>query len=58
MIKSWLISLLVLILLIGAYYINLFEWLAGTSAMIIGAVLVLGMLVVAFFVLGNPLKDK
>ena len=56
MIKSWLISLFILLLLIGAYYINLFEWLAGTSAMLIGVGLVVVMLGVAFFVLGNPLK--
>lgn len=44
MLKSWFISLFVLILLALAYYINLFDWLATGYAMWLGIVLVAIML--------------
>lgn len=58
MLKSWFISLFVLILLALAYYINLFEWLASGHAMWLGIALVAIMLILAFIILGNPLKEK
>lgn len=58
MLKSWFISLFVLILLALAYYINLFDWLATGHAMWLGIVLVAIMLLLAFIILGNPLKEK
>lgn len=56
MIKSGLISLLVLILLIGAAYIGIFDWAATNGAMWFGLLLVAVMLLVAFLVLGSPFK--
>lgn len=58
MLKSWFISLFVLILLAFAYYINLFDWLATGHAMWLGIVLVAIMLLLALIILGNPLKEK
>ena len=58
MLKSWFISLFILILLALAYHIRLFEWLASGSAMWIGIGLVVIMLILAFVILGNPLKEK
>jgi len=58
MLKSWFISLFILILLALAYHIKLFEWLASESAMWIGIGLVVIMLILAFVILGNPLKEK
>lgn len=48
MLKSWFISLFVLILLALAYHINLFDWLATGYAMWLGIVLVAIMLLLAF----------
>lgn len=58
MLKSWFISLIVLILLALAYYVNLFDWLASGHAMWLGIALVAIMLLLAYIILGNPLKDK
>lgn len=56
MIKSGLISLLVLLLLAGAVYFGVFDWIASSGAMWLGISMVAIMLVVAFFVLGSPIK--
>ena len=56
MIKSGLISLLVLIVLFGAIYIGVFDWIASSSAMWFGLFLVATMFLIAFFVLGSPFK--
>ena len=58
MLKSWLITLIVLFLLAAAYYFRLFDWLAGAQAKWLGFILVIIMLALAFIILGNPLKKK
>lgn len=55
MFKSMLISLLVVLLLFLAYYVNLFGWLASGGAFRTALVLVIIVLVAAFKILGNPL---
>lgn len=58
MIKSWLISLLIILFFVLAYKINLFTILSSKSMFILASV-VLGMaLIAAFIILGNPLKGK
>lgn len=50
--------MIVLLLLALAYYVNLFDWLATGHAMWLGIALVVIMLILAFIILGNPLKEK
>lgn len=50
--------MIVLLLLALAYYVNLFDWLASGHAMWLGIALVVIMLILAFIILGNPLKEK
>ncbi len=56
MFKSWLITILVVLLLMVAYYFDLFKLLATDGAFILGLILVAVALITAFFILGNPLK--
>lgn len=58
MMKSWLITILAVLLLVLAYYLNIFKLLATNSAMIIGIVLFIGVFAAAFFILGNPLANR
>ena len=58
MLKSGLISLLVFILIYIAVHFNIFAWIAGASAKILGIGLVLIVLIVARILLGNPLKNR
>ena len=56
MLKAWLVSFLVLLLLGAAIYAGIFDWLAGGTAKLISLGLVGATLIVAFFILGSPLK--
>ena len=56
MLKSGLISLFVLLLLIIVAHLGLFELLASTQALWLGIGTVVFMLIIAFLVLGNPIK--
>ena len=56
MLKAWLVSFLVLLLLGAAIYAGIFDWLARGTAKLISLGLVGATLIVAFFILGNPLK--
>lgn len=56
MLKAWLVSFLILLLLGAAIYAGIFDWLAGGTAKLISLGLVGATLIVAFFILGNPLK--
>lgn len=58
MLKAWFVSLLVLLLLAAAIYLNVFEWLASESARLIGLGAVGIVLIAAFLVLGNPLRKQ
>lgn len=58
MFKSWLITILAVLLLAAAYYFNLFGLLATKGALILGLILVAGVLLAAFFILGNPLANR
>lgn len=58
MLKAWFVSLLVLLLLAAAIYLNVFEWLASGSARLLGLFAVGIVLIVAFFVLGNPFRKQ
>ena len=58
MLKAWFVSLLVLLLLAAAIYLNVFEWLASGSARLIGLGAVGIVLIAAFLVLGNPLRKQ
>lgn len=58
MFKSWLITILVVLLLAAAYYLDLFGFLATKGAFILGLILVAGVLTAAFFILGNPLTNR
>ncbi len=54
MIKSWLITFLVLILFIAAFYVDLFGILASSGAFYTALGLVIIALVAAVKILGNP----
>ncbi len=54
MIKSWLITFLVLALLAIAYFLNIFEWIGSRSATITAAVMLIAALTAAVIILGNP----
>lgn len=56
MLKSWLITFVVLFLLVIAYKINLFGLLASAGFRIAAFVMVSVALATAVVVLGNPLK--
>lgn len=58
MIKAWLVSFLVLLLIGAAIYLGVFNWLASGYAKLVGIGAVGLMLVIAFFILGNPLKQR
>ncbi|MBR2033095.1 MAG: hypothetical protein IKA03_00300 [Alphaproteobacteria bacterium] len=58
MIKSWLISLVVFLLIGLAIYLNIFEWLASSSASIIGGTFLIVILIIARIVLGSPFKKN
>lgn len=54
MLKSWLINILIVLALVGAYYTDLFGLMASAGAFWIGLFLVGGVLIAAFVILGNP----
>ncbi len=56
MLKSWLITFVVLFLLVVAYKINLFAFFASSGFRIAAFVMVGAALTAAVIVLGNPLK--
>lgn len=56
MLKAWLISLLVLLLLAAAIYLGIFDWLATGNARLVGLGAIGIALIAAFLVLGNPLR--
>ncbi len=58
MLKAWLVSFLVLLLLAVAVYFDLFDWLASGGARLIGAGAVGIALIAAFLVLGNPFRKQ
>lgn len=58
MLKAWFVSLFILLLLAAAIYLNLFGWLASASARLLGLIAVGIVLVVAFFILGNPFQKQ
>ena len=58
MIKSGVITLFVLLLLAGAVYFGVFDWIASSSATWLGILMVAVMLIIAFFVLGSPFKTN
>lgn len=56
MMKSWLISVLVVLVFVFAYYTDLFALLASEGALITALILVSVMLLLALKVLGNPFR--
>ncbi len=56
MLKAWLISFFVLLLLAAAIYLGIFDWLATGSARLVGLGAIGIALIAAFLVLGNPLR--
>ncbi len=58
MLKSWLASLFILLLLGAAIYFDVFSWLAGNQARVFGLVLLGLVLAAAFLILGNPFKSR
>ncbi len=54
MLKSWLISFLILMALALAVYLGVFDWLASGGAKIVGIISVLATLIAAWIVLGKP----
>lgn len=54
--KSWLISLLIVLILAGVYYTEIFALLAGQGALITALVFVVIVLLAALKVLGNPFR--
>lgn len=56
MMKSWLISLLIVLGLAGAYYTDIFGLIAGRGALITALVFVIIVLLAALKVLGNPFR--
>ena len=58
MLKAWFVSLFVLLLLFGAIYLGLFDWLASGSARLIGLAAVGIVIAAAFLVLGNPFRKQ
>ncbi len=54
MIKSWLITFLVLILFAAAFYVDLFGLIASKGAFYTALVLVIIALLAAIKILGNP----
>lgn len=56
MMKSWLITVVILLGLVGAYYLNLFQWLASQGALITALILMAVVLTAAFIILGNPFR--
>ena len=56
MIKSWLITIAVLLAFVAAYPLNLFSLLASRGIRITALILVLMAFLLAFKVLGNPFR--
>lgn len=56
MLKSWLVTILILAALAGAYYLDLFGLLASRGAFITASVLVAAGLLAALKILGNPFR--
>ena len=58
MLKSWFIGTGFLIVMWLLYYFNILQWFSSDYAIILGLVLVIGILIAAFIILGNPFKDQ
>lgn len=58
MLKAWFVSLFILLLLAAAIYLGIFDWFASGSAHLVGLGAIGIVLVVAFFVLGNPFRKQ
>lgn len=56
MLKSWIISIAIVLVLAGAYYSNLFGWLASSGALITAIILVLAAIAAALKILGSPFR--
>ncbi len=56
MFKSMLVSLVVVLLFVLAYYVKLFDWLASKGAFVTAIISVAVVLSAAVIILGNPLK--
>ncbi len=58
MLKAWFVSLFILLLLFGAIYLGLFDWLASGSAKLVGLAAIGIVMIAAFLVLGNPFRKQ
>ncbi len=57
--KTYFINILILILILLAYYIDFFSWFTGSRALFLAVLLVIIMFVIGWKVIGNPFaKDK
>lgn len=58
MLKAWFVSFFVLLLLAAAVYLGIFDWFASGSARLVGLGAIGVVLIAAFFILGNPFRQK
>ncbi len=58
MLKSWFIGTGFLIVIWLLYYFNILQWFGSSYAIVIGLLFVIGSLIAAFIILGNPFKDQ
>ncbi len=57
--KNYLINIFILLLILLAYYLDIFELFVGKKALVFSFLLVIVMLLIGVKVLGNPFhKDK
>lgn len=56
--KTYLKNILILLLILGAYYIDFFNWFTGKGALFSAILLVCVMLVIGWFVIGNPFAEE
>ncbi len=55
--KTYLINIFILLLILAAYYIDLFSWFTGSKALFFAILLVIVMLAIGWKVLGNPFAE-
>ena len=55
--KTYLINIFILLLILGAYYIDFFGWFTGNKALFASVLLVIVMLIIGWKIIGNPFTE-
>lgn len=56
--KTYLINIFILLLILGAYYTDIFSWFATNQALWAAIALVIVMLLIGWKIIGNPFNEE